>query len=124
TLPARIPAVTKITHKIIEGPKAGQALDVEGAAVIGRDPASAALVIEDSEASRRHASVIPEGQSLNVEDLGSTNGTFVNGERLVGAQVLVPGDRLRLGTTVFEVTLTGSRPSAAPAPTEPTARAA
>jgi len=92
--------------------------------VIGRDPASAALVIEDSEASRRHASVIPEGQSLNVEDLGSTNGTFVNGERLVGAQVLVPGDRLRLGTTVFEVTLTGSPPSAAPAPAEHGHRAA
>src|SRR5205823_8427107 len=102
-LPARVPAVSEITLQIIEGPNAGQALDVEGAAVIGRDPASAALVIEDSEASRRHASLIPEGQSLNVEDLGSTNGTFVNGERLVGARVLVPGDRLRVGTTVLEV---------------------
>src|SRR5437763_4572148 len=102
-LPARVPPVSEITLQIIEGPNAGQALDVEGAAVIGRDPASAALVIEDPEASRRHASLIPEGQSLNVEDLGSTNGTFVNGERLVGARVLVPGDRLRVGTTVLEV---------------------
>jgi pSer/pThr/pTyr-binding forkhead associated (FHA) protein len=92
-----------IKLQIIEGPGAGQELDVEGAAVIGRDPASAALVVRDSEASRRHASLIPEGQSINVEDLGSTNGTFVNGERLIGARVIVPGDRLRIGTTVLEV---------------------
>ncbi|MEA2389842.1 MAG: hypothetical protein QOG41_2615 [Thermoleophilaceae bacterium] len=97
--------MAEITLQIIEGPNAGSSLDVEGAAVIGRDPASAALVLQDSEASRRHASLIPEGQSLNVEDLGSTNGTFVNGERLVGARVLVPGDRLRVGTTVLEVAL-------------------
>ena len=92
-----------IKLQIIEGPDAGQDLDVEGAAVLGRDPASAALVVRDPEASRRHASLIPEGQSINVEDLGSTNGTFVNGEKLVGARVLVPGDRLRIGTTVLEV---------------------
>jgi hypothetical protein len=78
---------------------------VEGAAVIGRDPASAALVLEDAEASRRHASLIPEGQSVNIEDLGSTNGTFINGERLVGARVLVPGDRVRIGITVLEVAI-------------------
>jgi Inner membrane component of T3SS, cytoplasmic domain/Domain of unknown function (DUF4389) len=100
--------MAEITLQIIEGPNAGSSLDVEGAAVIGRDPASAALVLQDPEASRRHASLIPEGQSLNVEDLGSTNGTFVNGERLVGARVLVPGDRLRVGTTVLEVALTAA----------------
>jgi hypothetical protein len=106
--------MSEIQLHIIEGPGAGQALGVEGAAVIGRDPASAALVVDDPEASRRHASLIPEGQSLNVEDLGSTNGTFVNGERLVGAQVLVPGDRLRVGTTVLELVLAGATASGAP----------
>lgn len=95
--------MAEIKLQIIEGPNAGREMDVEGAAVIGRDPGSAALVVEDPEVSRRHASLIPEGQSVNVEDLGSTNGTFVNGERLVGARVLVPGDRLRVGTTVLEV---------------------
>src|SRR5881275_3627205 len=97
--------MAEIKLHIIEGPNAGQELEVEGAAVIGRDPRSAALVLQDREASRRHASLIPEGQSLNVEDLGSTNGTFVNGERLIGARVLVPGDRLRIGVTVLEVAL-------------------
>ena len=91
--------MSEITLQIIEGPNAGQALDVEGAAVIGRDPASAALVIEDPEASRRHASLIPEGQSLNVEDLGSTNGTFVNGARVTAKRLLQPGDVVRIGQT-------------------------
>jgi hypothetical protein len=108
-----------IKLQIIEGPGAGQELDVQGAAVIGRDPGSAALVVPDPEASRRHASLIPEGQSVNVEDLGSTNGTFVNGEKLVGARVLVPGDRLRIGATVLEVAL--SSRAAAGAYAEPAA---
>jgi hypothetical protein len=114
--------VAEIQLHIIEGPNAGQQLDVEGAAVIGRDPRSAALALEDPEASRRHASLIPEGQSLNVEDLGSTNGTFVNGERIVGARVLVPGDRLRVGTTVLELgrsVAAGSRGASVPEETAP-----
>jgi Inner membrane component of T3SS, cytoplasmic domain/Domain of unknown function (DUF4389) len=97
--------MAEIKLQIIEGQGAGRGLDLEGAAVIGRDPGSAALVVEDPEVSRRHASLIPEGQSVNVEDLGSTNGTFVNGEKLVGARVIVPGDRLRVGLTVLEVAL-------------------
>jgi hypothetical protein len=108
--------MAEIKLQIIEGPDAGQELDVEGAAVIGRDPDSAALVVRDPEASRRHASLIPEGQSINVEDLGSTNGTFVNGEKLVGARVVVPGDRLRIGTTVLEVALASSGSVTAYAP--------
>jgi hypothetical protein len=115
--------MAEIKLQIIEGPDAGQELDVEGAAVVGRDPASAALVVNDPEASRRHASLIPEGQSINVEDLGSTNGTFVNGEKLVGARVVVPGDRLRIGTTVLEVALASSGAAAAYAPAEPAADA-
>jgi hypothetical protein len=100
--------MTETKLQIIEGPGAGRELDLAGAAVIGRDPGGAALVLEDAEVSRRHASVIPEGQSVSVEDLGSTNGTFVNGDRLVGARVLVPGDRLRVGKTVLELRLTAA----------------
>lgn len=91
--------------QIIEGPNAGQELELDGPGVIGRDPAKSHLLLEDPEASRRHASLIPEGQSLNVEDLGSTNGTFVNGQRIADATVLVAGDRLRIGTSVLEVVL-------------------
>ena len=51
--------------------------------VIGRDPGAADVVLDqDPEVSRRHASFSPAGAGLTVQDLGSTNGTFVNGHRL------------------------------------------
>jgi hypothetical protein len=87
---------------IVDGPNAGREFDITGAVVIGRDT-SAGIVIDDPEASRRHASLSAEGASIRVEDLGSTNGTFVGGERLSEARVLVDGERLRIGTTVFQV---------------------
>jgi predicted lipid-binding transport protein (Tim44 family) len=92
--------------RIVKGPQEGEELALTGPAVIGRSSTNAALVIRDSEASRRHASVIPEGDSLNVEDLGSTNGTFVNEERIDGRRSMVAGDQLRIGRTVFELALT------------------
>jgi hypothetical protein len=106
--------VNDLKLQIIEGPNAGQELELDGPGVIGRDPAKSHLLLEDPEASRRHASLIPEGQSLNVEDLGSTNGTFVNGQRIADATVLVPGDRLRIGTSVLEVVMSGVAEPAAP----------
>jgi len=94
-------AQTKL--QIIEGPNVGRELDIDAAAVVGRDPGSADLVLEDPEASRRHATLTPDTPGLTVEDLGSTNGTFVNGERIVGTRTLVPGDQVRIGNTVLEV---------------------
>ena len=88
---------------IVEGPNSGQELSVEGGGVIGRDPASASVAIEDPEASRKHASLTGGGDGLSIEDLGSTNGTFVNGERVEGARPLAAGDKIKIGTTVFEV---------------------
>src|SRR5437763_11425807 len=96
-------ASTPFQLQIVEGPQAGQEFDLAGLAVIGRSSGSATLVLDDPEASRRHASVRPEGQSLKVEDLGSTNGTFVNGHRISGTRVMVEGDRLKVGTSVLEV---------------------
>jgi hypothetical protein len=88
---------------ILEGPNAGQELDVEGGSVIGRDPQTASVPLQDSEASRRHASLSGDGDQLSVEDLGSTNGTFVNGERIAAARLLATGDQVKIGTTVLEV---------------------
>src|SRR5207248_1396468 len=87
---------------VLEGPDAGKEFDLSGATTIGRDP-SAGIVIDDAEASRRHASLSVQGAVVTVEDLGSTNGTFVNGGRLSAARVLGPTDKLRIGTTVFEL---------------------
>ncbi|HEX8742905.1 MAG TPA: FHA domain-containing protein, partial [Thermoleophilaceae bacterium] len=85
------------------GPNAGQEHDLGGSVVVGRDPAAATLLIEDPEASRRHASLTPGASGVTVEDLGSTNGTYVNGERVEGAREAAAGDEIRIGNTVIEV---------------------
>src|SRR2546423_7222542 len=89
--------------EVVEGPQSGEGLDLEGPVVVGRSSARATFVLKDSEASRRHASLIPQGQSVNVQDLGSTNGTFVNDERIDERRMVEVGDRLRIGTTLIEV---------------------
>jgi hypothetical protein len=87
---------------VVEGPNQGMEFELSGSTTVGRDP-SAGLVIDDAEASRRHASLSLDGENVMVEDLGSTNGTFVNGKRLTAAHTLMEGEKLRIGTTVFEL---------------------
>ena len=98
-------AASPVQLQIVEGPQAGTELDVAGQAVIGRSSEKADLILDDLEASRRHASLTPEGETLTIEDLGSTNGTFVNGVAISGQRILVDGDRLRIGKTVLKVRL-------------------
>ena len=57
----------------------------------------------DLEISRKHARVVQRGGYYWIEDLGSSNGTFVNGLRIFSPQVLQPGDEIRLGQTVLRV---------------------
>jgi hypothetical protein len=58
------------------------------------------IVISDADVSRKHARLLQQGEGWLVEDLASTNGTYVNGVRLSAPQILQPGDTLRLGETV------------------------
>ena len=81
---------------IVDGPDQGREFDLSGATVVGRDQ-SAGLVVDDAEASRRHASLSVEGDTLTVEDLGSTNGTFVNGGQVDGLSPIAFGDEVQLG---------------------------
>jgi DNA-binding winged helix-turn-helix (wHTH) protein len=73
-----------------------------GTQIIGRDP-DAAVWIDSAVVSRRHARLVVRDGHVTVEDLGSRNGTFVNGARLTGASPLVHGDELRLGTLLLIV---------------------
>jgi predicted component of type VI protein secretion system len=69
----------------------------------------------DSEVSRRHAEIRTSDGSLGIEDLGSTNGTFVNERRITGLTVLSHGDTVRLGGTVWTVSIedaTAAQPAA------------
>jgi pSer/pThr/pTyr-binding forkhead associated (FHA) protein len=89
------------------GPTPGAAFMLEGDQLtIGRD-ATNDIVINDAEVSRRHARLTFQGGKYVLEDLGSTNGTFVNGQRLAGPRVLKAGEVVSFGEQiilVFEVT--------------------
>jgi pSer/pThr/pTyr-binding forkhead associated (FHA) protein len=101
---------------VTQGPLAGRRIDLEGELVIGREGAT--LTIEDSELSRRHAAVRLVEGGFEVEDLGSLNGTFVNGNRIDGRARVAGGDAIKVGKSVLELEAAGAPAtvaSAAPA---------
>jgi len=77
----------------------GTELELHGRLTIGRSPGSD-LPLDDGFVSTTHARIVPRGQCFFVEDLGSTNGTFVNEKRVTEAQ-LRPAARVRIGETVL-----------------------
>jgi FHA domain len=82
------------------GPTPGVVFPLEGdQLVIGRD-SSNSVAINDAEISRKHSRLSFQGGKYVLEDLGSTNGTFVNGQRLAGPVVLKPGDVISLGEQI------------------------
>jgi hypothetical protein len=82
------------------GPTPGATYSLEGdQIVIGRD-SSNGVVINDAEISRKHSRLTFQGGKYVLEDLGSTNGTFVNGQRLAGPVVLKSGDVVSLGEQI------------------------
>lgn len=84
---------------------------------LGRSPNNE-VVINDLEISRRHAQLIWQGNGAAIEDLGSTNGTFVNGQRCHSLTPVQHGDKIELGDTVsLYFYLTAPVPAAAPIPT-------
>jgi pSer/pThr/pTyr-binding forkhead associated (FHA) protein len=73
----------------------------DGATSIGRSSASDIVLKSDDYASGRHARLTRHGGLLYVEDMGSTNGTFINERKTVGATPLRHGDTVRIGSTTF-----------------------
>jgi pSer/pThr/pTyr-binding forkhead associated (FHA) protein len=94
--------VTELSLEIVEGIGAGRMVALGGAVVVGRGR-DADLMLADELVSRHHARVSPHGPAAVVEDLGSRNGTFVNGEAIHGPTRLAPGDQLQLGVTLVEL---------------------
>ena len=86
--------------RVTAGNAAGTVIEIADELVVGRASEGEGQLGGDPELSRRHARIYAEpGGGLAVEDLGSTNGTFVNGQRVGGTQPLPPGATLRLGQT-------------------------
>jgi pSer/pThr/pTyr-binding forkhead associated (FHA) protein len=73
-----------------------------GTTIAGRQE-GCQLQIKSSQVSRRHCELFEKKGLLMVKDLGSSNGTFVNGEKVEGQRVLEPGDELTLGNVVFRI---------------------
>jgi FHA domain len=82
------------------GHQSGLAYDIGDGAVLGRGD-RAEIRLEDPFASSQHARLIRQGSVVVLEDLGSTNGTYLNEELLQGPQPLHPGDRIRIGDSEF-----------------------
>lgn len=113
------------------GPTPGATFTLEGDQLnIGRDSTNE-ITINDAEVSRRHARLTFQGGKYVLEDLGSTNGTFVNGQRLAGPRVLKAGEVVSFGeqiVLVFEVvasdpgaTMVSPRAAAVPSASRPVA---
>jgi pSer/pThr/pTyr-binding forkhead associated (FHA) protein len=109
-----VSTVEQLSLEIVEGADTGRRVELVAPLTVGR-AADADLVLADELVSRRHVRVSQRGAGAVVEDLGSRNGTFVNGNQIHGPTRLVPGDQLQLGVTLVElrsVTQIAERPSA------------
>lgn len=114
------------------GPTPGKTFPLEVDVItIGRE-AGNTIVINDAEVSRKHTQLSLQGGKYVLTDIGSTNGTFVNGQRITGSHVLVPGEVISLGEQInllFESLVqvdpnatmlsSSARPAVAPKPSAP-----
>src|SRR3954467_7133902 len=101
--------------EIVEGSEAGRQLPLDSVVDIGREPSLPLHLDADTQVSRRHARIALQGGQVVVEDLGSTNGTYVNDQPISSPRVLHPGDKVRIGLTVLELRTrqqVAARPSA------------
>jgi pSer/pThr/pTyr-binding forkhead associated (FHA) protein len=97
-----------IQLEYLSGPKDGViARFTQSLVTIGRGEDMDIRIEHDRTASRRHARISREGDSYYLEDLGSTNGTFLNGRRITRKTLLTPGAPFRVGRSWFCVVVEG-----------------
>jgi class 3 adenylate cyclase len=104
---------------VLDGVEGGREIRVAGRLTLGRGD-DAGIRIDDAEISRAHAVVTPTANGLELQDLGSLNGTWVNGERISGAVRLAQGDVIKVGATRVDVRSVGGAGRAPVRRTSPT----
>ncbi|MGH2699648.1 MAG: FHA domain-containing protein FhaB/FipA [Actinomycetota bacterium] len=87
---------------LTEGPLKGKSFDLGEELTIGRAE-KCHIVVDDTYVSQVHARIYANGDAYFVEDLGSTNGTYVNRRRITSPAELSRGDRVKIGKTVLEM---------------------
>ena len=89
----------RLVAEAVPGLQRGMTYDVADGATLGRGDVE--IHLEDPFASSRHAQLTRQGGILVIEDLGSTNGTYLNDDLLRGPRPLHAGDRVRIGDSTF-----------------------
>ena len=87
---------------VLDGAEGGRRIRIAERLTVGRGD-DAGLVVDDPEISRAHAVFAVTPRGLEIQDLGSLNGTWVNGERIASPTLVGPGDAIKIGTTMIEV---------------------
>ena len=102
--------------QVVRGRSASTTLKLaDGITSVGRHD-DCLIRIKSSQVSRKHCEVFEASDKLTVRDLGSSNGTYVNGKRVLGQQVLKHGDELTVGAVTLRVAKLGQPAPAAPSP--------
>lgn len=94
---------TATALQVVEGPLSGREIKLDGQPILFGRAQDATVVLEDDYASGRHARLFPQGSRWFLEDLGSTNGTFIGEKQLSRPQPVELGQRIRIGKTVLEL---------------------
>jgi pSer/pThr/pTyr-binding forkhead associated (FHA) protein len=97
-------AATPIPTVVLHGPDGARprTLKLAASTTVGRAP-ECEIRLDDTYVSQQHARIFGKSEKWYVEDLGSTNGTYVNDQKLAAPAQVQAGDRIRVGTTVLEL---------------------
>lgn len=102
---AKLPTGKRLSLAVIDGPDAGQVFRMEKPrVVIGRS--SADLILNDAESSRAHAAVEAREMTVILEDLGSTNGTLIDGAKITGQVEILNQSEFQVGSSILMLIIT------------------